>query len=150
LLLLAITATADAAPGVSLELRDVSPEARTPVPLNTPVYGHIVYSTDTPVRLELRPYRNGQPVLEGVHHSRSPEYAGSGEAIAWFSVSSPQTIDEIRAVASDPRGIAFAHASLKRAVTWRPGTATDPAAPSERTRLPRLLRQELEASIAPR
>jgi hypothetical protein len=70
----------------------------------------------------LKAYRNGQPVEEGFYNSGSPRYApGSGETIAWFGFDSPQSIDEIRAVANDEWGNVFAEASIRRTIVWRAG-----------------------------
>lgn len=117
-------ALSQSAPDVTIELLEIDPGDAAAVPLDTRVYGRIRYRTDGPVRLVLLPYRNGQPVSDGVYYSGSPDYpAGSGEAMAWFAFSSPQSIDEIRAVANDVFSNVFAEASLKQPVAWRAGAA---------------------------
>lgn len=118
------TAPAQQAPSVTIELRAIDPADASIVPLDRPVYGHIVYTADAPVRLVLTGYRNGQPVAGT--NSGSPQYApGSGETTAWFSFRDPQWIDEIRAEATsvDGWGTVIAHATLMRTVEWRAGAA---------------------------
>lgn len=121
MLLMPMTVIGQNAPNVTLDLADISPADGTTLPLYTQVHGRIVYQTDQPVRLELRPYRNGRPVLEGVYYSGSPEYpAPGGAGIAWFAFSEPQTIDEIRASASDVWGNSFTEVTLSRRLVWQP------------------------------
>jgi hypothetical protein len=122
LVLLLLAAAAHAAPNVTVELLEIDPAKAREMPLHAQVHGRIRYATDAPVRLVLVPYRNGQPVEEGVYFSGSPDYpAGSGEAHAWFAFSSPQSIDEIRAVANDVFGNEFATASTRKTIAWRAG-----------------------------
>ncbi|HNR22036.1 MAG TPA: hypothetical protein PKL49_03305 [Steroidobacteraceae bacterium] len=116
------SAPAQPTPNVQIELAEIDPAGVPTVAPHTPVYGRIVYTTDAPVRLVLLPYRNGQPVLDGLYNSGSPRYApGSGETIAWFAFDEPQTIDEIRAVANDFYGNVFAEDSIVRNLNWREG-----------------------------
>lgn len=120
-MLWAASAMAQPAPNVQVELRDIDPAYAQSVPPGTQVYGHIVYTTDAPVRLVLVPYRNGKRV-EGYTNSGSPRYApGSGETIAWFSFDTPQTIDEVRAVANDSWEKVYAEDVIVRNITWREG-----------------------------
>lgn len=119
------TAIADSGPSpdVTVELLAVDPASAAVVPPYTVVHGHIRYTTDAPVRLVLKPYRNGQPVLDN-YNGGSPTYAaGSGETVAWFGFDKPQSIDEVRAVAVDGWGTAFAEASLERTIVWQAGAA---------------------------
>lgn len=119
-LLLPSAALAQSAPNVTIELQQVDPAGDTPLAPFTPVHGRITYTTDQPVRLVLHPYRDGQPVLDGVYYSGSPEFsAPGGEAIAWFGFSQPQQIDEIRAIANDHWGNEFARSSLFGSWAWR-------------------------------
>lgn len=121
-MLWAAAALAQPAPDVQVELYDIDPAGVTAVAPHTLVYGHIVYTTDAPVRFVLLPYRNGEPVLDGFYNSGSPNYLpGSGETIAWFGFDKPQTIDEIRAVANDIHGNVFAEDSMPRSLSWREG-----------------------------
>jgi len=126
LLLAAGLALAQQTPSVTIELRAIDPASASVVPPDTLVYGRIAYTTDAPVRLVLKPYRNGQLVEEGSFNSGSPHYApGSGEAIAWFSFHEPQSIDEIRAAATstDGWGEVFAESGMRQTVVWRVGAA---------------------------
>jgi len=116
------------APNVTIELREIDPGASV-LPLQTRVYGRIAYTTDAPVRLVLHPYREGRPITDGVYYSGSPEHpAPAGEAVAWFAFGSPQTIDEVRAIANDVFGHEFASASEAHTITWRPGPSKPPVA----------------------
>lgn len=120
-----VSTMAQPVPNVQIELYDIDPADISTVPPHTRVYGHIVYTTDAPVRFVLLPYRNGKPVQDGFYNSGSPQYApGSGETIAWFGFEKQQTIDEVRAVASDFRGKVFAEDSIARTLSWRQGAAT--------------------------
>ncbi|MGH8166873.1 MAG: hypothetical protein ACREQ1_06510, partial [Woeseiaceae bacterium] len=124
LLLAAGPAIPQSPPNVTVELRAIDPAGASIVPLNTPIYGRIAYTTDAPVRLELTGYRNGQPVPGTT--SGSPHYApGSGETLAWFSFHESRSIDEIRAEATstDGWGKVFADASIRRTIEWRAGAA---------------------------
>jgi hypothetical protein len=122
LLLATGLALAQQTPSVTIELRAVDPANASVIPPNTPVYGHLAYTTDAPVRLVLKPYRNGRPVEEE-SYSGSPRYApGSGETVAWFSFRELQSIDEVRAVAtSTDWGKVIAEASMRRTIEWRAG-----------------------------
>jgi len=123
-MLWAAAALAQPAPNVQIELYDIDPAGVSTVPPHTQVYGHIIYTTDAPVRFVLLPYRNGEPVLDGFYNSGSPNYLpGSGETIAWFGFDKPQTIDEIRAVANDFHGKVFAEDSMRRNLSWREGAS---------------------------
>lgn len=117
------------APNVTIELRELDPAGATVLPPYTPVYGRIAYHTDGPVRLALRPYRNGRSVEHGVYYSGSPSYPGpTGEAVAWFAFDSPQAIDEIRAIANDAVGTEFASATATRRIAWSNGVTKPPVA----------------------
>lgn len=127
LLLLPLAANSEATPNVTVELLEIDPAGAREVPLRARVHGRIHYQADAPVRLVLRPYRDGQPVEEGVYYSGSPHYpAGSGEAYGWFAFDSTQSIDEIRAIANDVFGNEFATASVRRTLEW-----SESAAPTE-------------------
>jgi hypothetical protein len=118
-----------AAPDVTVELIEIDPSQVRELPLDAQVHGRIRYATETPVRIVLIPYLNGQPVEDGVYLSGSPDYpAGAGEAHAWFAFGSAQAIDEIRAVANDSFGEELASASLRQTVAWRDGASAAPVA----------------------
>lgn len=120
LMLAAGAAVAQPAPNVQLELRDIDPADFAVVPPHTKVYGHIVYTTDAPVRFVLVPYRYGKPIQDGFYNSGSPSYAaGSGETIAWFAFDKPQEIDEVRAVANDVHAKVFAEDAIEWTIKWR-------------------------------
>lgn len=130
LVLAASAAAAQPAPAIELELIDAHPPAGAVVRPFTPVYGRIRYQTDLPVRVILRPFRHGEPVIDGAYYSGSPHYPPpSGEALAWFSFSEPQSIDEIRAIATDNIGNELARTRLEYSLSWREGAASP--APAE-------------------
>lgn len=117
-------------PQVEIELLAVDPAEASAVALFTPVHARIRYRTDAPVRLVLRPFRNGQPVQEGVYYSGSPWYPPpEGEGLAWFGFSEAARIDEIRALATDNFGNEFARATIERPLAWQPGLPKSEPAP---------------------
>lgn len=119
-LLLPVTVLGQSTPNVTVELTGISPATGAIVPPDTAVYARIVYRTDAPVGLVLRPYRDGRPVLDGVYYSGSPDYPGpAGEGVAWFAFRQPQAIDGIRAIASDDRGKTLAEARQSVTLSWR-------------------------------
>lgn len=121
-LLLPIVAAAESSAAPQIELIELDPAEAKAVPLNTPVYALIRYRADAPVRLVLRPFRDGRPVQAGVHYSGSPWYSPpEGEGIAWFSFTKPTQIDEIRALATDAPGNELARASVARSLAARAG-----------------------------
>lgn len=56
------------------------------------------YSTDEPVSLWARPYRNGKEVKKTMSNASLP-YTGAGEALGWFALTEPGEVDEIRVMA---------------------------------------------------
>ncbi len=55
----------------------------------------IAYSSDEPVSLWARPYRNGEEVTEAMSNA-SARREGTGEALGWFALTKPGYVDEIR------------------------------------------------------
>ncbi|HEX7038302.1 MAG TPA: hypothetical protein VF210_21230 [Pseudomonadales bacterium] len=144
-LLLPIAVAAESPPAVRIELIALDPAEASALPLSTPVYAHIRYQADAPVRLVLRPFRDGQPVEDGVYFSGSPWYPPpEGEGIAWFAFSKPQRIDEIRALATDDWGTEWARAAVERPLTARGGLPKPERAPwvePMKQRFDRLIRE---------
>lgn len=129
-LLLPIAAAAEPPPTVQIELIALDPAEASALPFATPVYARIRYRTDAPVRLALRPFRDGQPVQDGVYYSGSPWYPPpEGEGMAWFAFTKPQRIDEIRALATDDWGNELARAAVERPLTFRGGLPKPERAP---------------------
>jgi hypothetical protein len=85
---------------------------------NQHFYVHLHYTSDSPVRIWVRPYLAGEPARAGSHPSRVYP-AGSGEAMGWFFLFEPGTqVDEVRVEAGDgTRAGTTVVASLPVAVT---------------------------------
>ena len=100
--LAALTAVQSAVAATTVELLATEPAGRT-VTLGSgeTFYMRIAYSTDTPVRIWVRPYFEGREVNAGTNPSRVHE--GKGEALVWFFfLGEPgQHVDEIRISAGD-------------------------------------------------
>jgi hypothetical protein len=58
----------------------------------------IEYETDEPIRLWVRPFRNGAPVETAISNP-SLTYTGAGEALGWFALREPGDVDEVHVVA---------------------------------------------------
>jgi hypothetical protein len=64
-------------------------------------YLHLDYSSEQPVKIWARPYFEGKPARAGSNPSRNYP-AGSGEALGWFFLSSPDArVDEVRISVGD-------------------------------------------------
>ena len=58
----------------------------------------IGYTSDEPISLWARPYRNGEAVGHAMSNT-SLTYQGSGEALGWFALTQPGAVDEVRVTA---------------------------------------------------
>ena len=65
---------------------------------NESFYVRIAYTSDEPVSLWARPYRNGK-LVEKVMSNASAKYLGDGEALGWFALIGPGEVDEVRILA---------------------------------------------------
>jgi hypothetical protein len=73
------------------------------LPSNRNFRMRLAYSTDTPVGIWIQPFFQGKRVA-GTGTSPSMQYAGEGEAMAWFFFMKPGgEVDEIRITAGDGR-----------------------------------------------
>jgi len=55
----------------------------------------IEYTSDEPISLWARPYRNGKAVEKAMSNA-SLTYVGSGDALGWFELIGPGEVDEVR------------------------------------------------------
>jgi hypothetical protein len=73
---------------------ETHPSFQATLGTNESFYVRIEYTTDEPVSLWARPYRNGEVVA--AKSNASSRYSGSGEALGWFGLSEPGDVDEVR------------------------------------------------------
>jgi hypothetical protein len=62
---------------------------------NGTFYVRIAYSSDEPISVWARPYRDGREVTNAMSNA-SARHAGSGETLGWFALTGPGQVDEIR------------------------------------------------------
>lgn len=74
------------------------PEANAELGRQETFWVRIGYTSDEPVSLWARPYRNGEAVGHAISNA-SLTYQGSGEALGWFALTQPGTVDEVRVTA---------------------------------------------------
>jgi hypothetical protein len=81
---------------------DTDPPAGRNLSRNWPLYVHLRYQSEVPLRVQVKGYFQGTEVKDGVSWNPSPAYrAGSGEAIAWIAFSKAAHLDELRMEVSD-------------------------------------------------
>jgi hypothetical protein len=81
--------------GTQATIVDVWPGERASLGHQQDVYVRVAFESVEPVRLWARPYRNGEAV-RNAYSNASNWYEGTGEALGWFALSGPGTVDEIR------------------------------------------------------
>lgn len=96
LLLAGMLLAQPAGPAVTVEVVEAWPAGeRVEIAPNGAWYLRMRYSTDTPVRIWVRPYFEGEQVSTATHGS--PLHEGSGETSGWFRLDRPwQRVDEVR------------------------------------------------------
>lgn len=100
MLLVAPVAAMAAVPAI--DVLAVHPAFGSTLPRDTAVYVHLRYRSETPLRVQMKGFRNGTEIRDGARWNPSPAYpAGSGEAIAWIAHSEPVRIDELHIEISD-------------------------------------------------
>lgn len=77
---------------------DTAPSSTATLGERQPFWIRITYETDQPVSLWARPYRGDVQVREAMTNA-SLQYLGSGEALGWFALTEPGTVDEVRVIA---------------------------------------------------
>jgi hypothetical protein len=111
----------------TVEVVDTEPADRTvTLARGQTFYMRIAYSTDTPVRIWVRPYFEGREVNAGSNPSRVHE--GEGETLGWFFFlgEAGQQVDEIRISAGDGSKTGT-HELERLPVRITAGTASVPA-----------------------
>ncbi len=93
--LLAVAAVPTAQAESSARIVQTQPAADATLGRQESFWVHVEYDTDEPIRLWARAYRNGAQVEE-VMSNGSLIYTGSGEALGWFALTEPGTVDEVR------------------------------------------------------
>ncbi|MGE0624201.1 MAG: hypothetical protein AB7I04_05610 [Pseudomonadales bacterium] len=85
-------------PATTATIVDTAPSTSATMGARQSFWTRITYETDQPVSLWARPYRGGEEVREAMSNA-SQSYLGSGEALGWFALTEPGTVDEIRIIA---------------------------------------------------
>ena len=89
----------------------------------------IAYRSDEPISLWARPFRNGREVTQAMSNA-SARHEGTGQALGWFALTEPGSVDEIRirAGGGDPyREWELARAAV--ALQWTGADVPDEARP---------------------
>jgi hypothetical protein len=125
-LLLAGSTLSAAAPEVIL--RETSPELPAELLPRNPLYFRLGYTSDAPVRLRVIGYFGGAPAA-AAHSNPAPAYpAGTGDAIAWFSLPEGSEVDEVRVVLLDANWQELAVQRFPVRARWATGSAAAPDA----------------------
>lgn len=74
---------------------DMQPSTPATLGRNQSFYVRVEYSTDEPISLWARPYRDGHEVTQAMSNASMPR-TGSGEALGWFQLLDPGVVDEVR------------------------------------------------------
>jgi hypothetical protein len=103
------------APTVSLVASD--PGLSRELGRGVALYLRLAYRSETPLRVQVKGFNDGEEVRDGVRWNPSPAYpAGEGEALVWIAYGEPVRIDELRIEVSDadwrPLGIVSVPARL--------------------------------------
>ena len=85
------TARADS----SARILETQPAAAATLGHQEYLWVRIEYTSDEPISLWARPYRNGNEVQEAMSNT-SLSYVGSGQALGWFALIESGDVDEIR------------------------------------------------------
>jgi hypothetical protein len=107
---------------------EVQPSTDATLGRNQSFYVRMEYSTDEPISLWARPYREGREVTQAMSNASMPR-TGSGEALGWFQLLDSGVVDEIRIRAGG--GKPYREWELARRPVNLHWTATE-AAPEER------------------
>jgi hypothetical protein len=95
---LSLTALTTARADSSARLVETQPSGNATLGHDESFWVRIAYQTDEAISLWARPYRNGAEV-KNARSNASQRYTGSGEALGWFALNEPGTVDEVRIVA---------------------------------------------------
>ena len=99
LAVVALVTAAGARAESSARILETHPGADAALGRNESFYVLIGYTTDEPISLWARPYRNGKPVEQAMSNA-SAKYMGEGEALGWFALIEPGEVDEVRILTS--------------------------------------------------
>jgi hypothetical protein len=96
--ILVVSSVAVAQAASSVRVVETHPAAGSALGPNEPLWVHVEYTTDEPISLWARPFRNDEQVTNALSNA-SPTYSGAGSALGWFSLVEPGDIDEVRIIA---------------------------------------------------
>lgn len=82
----------------SARIVETYPSDRSSLGSGESFWVRIAYTSDEPISLWVRPYRRGVPIKQ-ILSNASMSYAGSGEALGWFSLIDAGDVDEIHVIA---------------------------------------------------
>jgi hypothetical protein len=85
----------DAHADSSARVVETQPAASATLGRQQSFWVRIEYTSDEPISLWARPYRDGQEVKKAMSNA-SLTYEGSGEALGWFALTEPGEVDEVR------------------------------------------------------
>jgi len=104
---------------LNIELTETTPIAQTLLNKDEPVYIHVQYNSDTPLRFQARGLAKGNEITINVRYNPSPIYpAGKGEAIAWVAYNGAAKIDTIRVNVYDEKWQKVAEKELHLSFEW--------------------------------
>jgi hypothetical protein len=103
----------------AVEILQTDPAAETVLHANEPLYVHLKYRSDRPLRFQAMGFLNGGKVERSAAFNPAPEYpAGEGEAIAWIAYSGKTELDELKITVSDQYWKTIDRLSLPLAISW--------------------------------
>ena len=96
------------------------------------LYMHIAYESETQVRFQVVPMRNGLELEYGVMASATMLWpAGKQDALGWVSFSTATRIDEVRVVVLGTDWSKVGQFGLKLDTVWTSTPVTEPREPAE-------------------
>ena len=115
---------------------DTDPPRGQNLSRNWPLYVHLRYQSEAPLRVQVKGFFQGIEVKNGVSWNPSPAYpAGTGEAIAWIAFAKPTHLDELRVEVSDAGWNDLLEVKMPMNVAW---TALASQRPDRAEWVPRL------------
>ncbi len=119
-----------------VRVADTDPPAGRNLSRNWPLYIHLRYESEAPLRVQVKGFFQGIEVTDGVSWNPSPAYpVGTGEAIAWIAFTKPTHLDELRVEVSDAGWNDLLEVKVPMNVAW---TALASQRPARAEWVPRL------------
>jgi hypothetical protein len=114
------------------EIKAVDPASGEELEAYDKLYMHIVYESETQVRFQVVPMRNGLELEYGIMASSTMLWpAGKQDALGWFSFSSATRVDEVQVVVLGTDWSKIDQFGIKLDTVWTSTPVEEPREPVE-------------------